>query len=125
MKSNLAFGVYCVALTGGVILAMPDVAWLRPLGLLVIFAAWALFRDEERIVDWLLWLGSAAFAAVGIAFLNLTAPLHDVLGNIRPSMESALNLVGIWLLCMYQKFRWWMSLTTEGREVGDTVFVQS
>lgn len=125
MKSNFAFGVYSVALTGGVILAMPEIAWLRPLGLLLIFAAWALFRDEERIVVWLPWLGSAAFAAVGIVFLNLTAPHHDGLGNIRPSMESALNLVGVWLFCMYQKFRWWTSFSSDRRESEAVVAVHS
>ena len=125
MKSSFAFGVYCVALTGGIILAMPEIPWLRPLGLLVIFAAWALLRDEEWIVDWLPWLGSAAFAAVGIAFLNLTAPHHDVLGNIRPSMGSALNLVGVWLFCMYQKFRWWTSLNSDRRESEAVVAIRS
>lgn len=125
MKSSFALGVYCVALTGGIILAMPEIPWLRPLGLLVVFSAWALFRDEERIVAWLPWLGSAAFAAVGIALLNLSAPHHNGLGDIRPSMESALNLVGIWLLCMYQKFRWWTSLSTEHRESSDISAAQS
>jgi hypothetical protein len=71
------------------------------------FACWVLFREERHVVERLPWLGAVLFCALGLVFLNVTAPHINYARSIRPTLSCAVTLVALWAICIWRQYRWW------------------
>jgi hypothetical protein len=108
-SSTTHFALYCTTITAAFALSMPEIPWLRPLGYAIVFACWVLFRGERHAAERLPWLGLVLFCAMGLVFLNVTAPHTDYARSIRPTLSFAVTLVALWALCVWRQYGWWSS----------------
>jgi hypothetical protein len=108
-SNPIHFALYCTTITAAFVLSMPEIPWLRPLGYAIIFACWVLFREQERVLERLPLLGLVLFCALGLVFLNVTAPHIDQPRSIRPTLSFAVGLFVAWAVCIFRQHRWWQS----------------
>ena len=110
IKTSEQFALRCCVVTLGVGLMLPEISWLRPLGLLVLTAGTMLFRFESKASMGLGRLFILLALIMAQVLLGLESWGRQALQSIVPAPWFAVLIIGIWVHGLIADYRKWKAI---------------
>jgi len=107
VRTSEQFALRCCGLTLGIGLMLPDISWLRPLGLLVVVAADNFLRFEPKTSMSPARLFVILVLIMSMVLLELASWDSSAQHNIAPKPWFAVLLVAIWVWGLTTDYRKW------------------